>query len=34
MKHLKIYAGPTHPHEAQQPVVWSGPEALLKKEEE
>jgi large subunit ribosomal protein L13 len=30
MKRLKIYAGPTHPHEAQQPVVWTGPEALLK----
>jgi large subunit ribosomal protein L13 len=30
MKHLKIYAGPTHPHEAQKPVVWTGPEALLK----
>jgi large subunit ribosomal protein L13 len=33
MKHLKIYAGPTHPHEAQQPVVWTGPEALLRREE-
>jgi len=21
MSHLKVYAGPTHPHEAQQPVV-------------
>ncbi len=30
MKQLKIYAGPTHPHEAQKPVVWTGPEALLK----
>jgi large subunit ribosomal protein L13 len=30
MKHLKIYAGPNHPHEAQKPVVWTGPEALLK----
>ncbi|GHO44037.1 50S ribosomal protein L13 [Ktedonospora formicarum] len=29
MSHLKIYAGPTHPHEAQKPVVWTGPEALL-----
>src|SRR5437764_1129024 len=29
MKHLKIYTGPTHPHEAQKPVVWTGPEALL-----
>jgi large subunit ribosomal protein L13 len=34
MKHLKIYAGPTHPHEAQQPVVWTGPEALLKQRTE
>jgi len=30
MKHLKIYAGDSHPHEAQKPVVWTGPEALLK----
>ncbi|BCL82486.1 50S ribosomal protein L13 [Ktedonobacteria bacterium brp13] len=30
MGRLKIYAGPTHPHEAQQPLVWTGPEALLK----
>jgi large subunit ribosomal protein L13 len=30
MKRLKIYAGSTHPHEAQKPVVWTGPEALLK----
>jgi large subunit ribosomal protein L13 len=22
MKKLKIYAGPEHPHDAQQPVVW------------
>jgi large subunit ribosomal protein L13 len=29
MSRLKIYAGPTHPHEAQQPVIWTGPEALL-----
>jgi large subunit ribosomal protein L13 len=20
MRHLKVYAGPSHPHEAQQPV--------------
>ncbi len=33
MKRLKIYAGPNHPHEAQQPVVWTGPEALLRREE-
>lgn len=24
---LKVYAGPTHPHEAQQPVPWSPPTA-------
>ena len=30
MSRLKIYAGPTHPHEAQQPVAWTGPESLLK----
>jgi len=30
MKHLKVYAGPNHPHQAQQPVVWTGAEALLK----
>ena len=29
MGRLKIYAGPTHPHKAQQPVAWTGPEALL-----
>jgi len=33
MKHLKIYAGPNHPHEAQKPIVWTGPEALLSREE-
>ena len=31
MHHLKIYAGPTHPHEAQKPIPWTGPEALLKR---
>jgi len=30
MKRLKVYAGPNHPHQAQEPVVWTGPEALLK----
>src|SRR5260370_40646589 len=30
MSHLKIYAGPTHPHQAQKPIPWTGPEALLK----
>jgi len=32
MSHLKIYAGPTHPHQAQKPVPWTGPEALLKQQ--
>jgi len=27
---LKVYAGTNHPHQAQQPIVWTGPEALLK----
>jgi len=31
MDHLKIYAGAEHPHAAQKPVTWTGPEALLKK---
>jgi large subunit ribosomal protein L13 len=31
MKRLKVYAGPEHPHAAQKPVLWTGPEALLKK---
>lgn len=30
MSRLKIYAGPEHPHMAQKPVPWTGPEALLK----
>jgi large subunit ribosomal protein L13 len=30
MKHLKVYVGPNHPHHGQNPVVWTGPEALLK----
>ncbi len=34
MGHLKIYAGPQHPHQAQQPVAWTGPEALLKQSAE
>jgi large subunit ribosomal protein L13 len=32
MSHLKIYAGPTHPHQAQKPIPWIGPEALLKQQ--
>lgn len=31
MSRLKVYAGPTHPHEAQKPIPWTGPESLLKK---
>lgn len=30
MTRLKIYAGPDHPHQAQKPIPWTGPEALLK----
>jgi len=30
MSRLKIYEGPEHPHEAQQPIAWTGPESLLK----
>src|SRR5205085_1754708 len=30
MKRLKVYAGPTHPHQAQKPISWTGPQALLK----
>lgn len=30
MHHLKVYAGPTHPHEAQKPVPWTDATALLK----
>ena len=33
MSHLKVYAGPTHPHQAQKPVPWTGPQALLKRPE-
>jgi large subunit ribosomal protein L13 len=29
MGRLKVYAGPGHPHQAQQPVVWAGRESLL-----
>jgi large subunit ribosomal protein L13 len=27
LTHLKVYPGPTHPHEAQQPAPWSRPTA-------
>jgi large subunit ribosomal protein L13 len=30
MKRLKVYTGPNHPHEAQKPMPWTGPQALLK----
>lgn len=30
MGRLKIYAGSEHPHAAQKPVPWTGPQALLK----
>src|SRR5256714_12677080 len=30
MSRLKVYAGPTHPHQAQKPIPWTGPQALLK----
>src|SRR6266487_585915 len=33
MSHLKVYAGPTHPHHAQKPVPWTGPQGLLKQPE-
>jgi large subunit ribosomal protein L13 len=29
MKRLKIYAGSEHPHSAQKPVPWLGPQVLL-----
>ncbi len=34
MSRLKVYAGPQHPHQAQKPVPWTGPQALLKKPEQ
>ncbi len=33
MSRLKIYAGPNHPHQAQKPIPWTGPEALLKNQQ-
>ena len=30
MTRLKVYAGPTHPHQAQKPILWPGPQSLLK----
>jgi large subunit ribosomal protein L13 len=29
MKRLKVYPGPEHPHAAQKPIPWTGPESLL-----
>ncbi|HET7637990.1 MAG TPA: 50S ribosomal protein L13 [Ktedonobacteraceae bacterium] len=34
MSHLKVYAGPSHPHQAQKPIPWTGPQALLKQSSE
>ena len=40
MSHLKVYSSkeypnpPHHPHQAQKPIPWTGPEALLKKQPE
>lgn len=34
MSRLKIYAGSQHPHQAQKPVPWTGPQTLLKKPEQ
>jgi large subunit ribosomal protein L13 len=33
MSRLKVYAGPTHPHQAQKPIPWTGPQGLLKQSE-
>lgn len=33
MSRLKIYAGPDHPHQAQKPIPWTGPESLLKSQQ-
>ena len=33
MSRLKIYAGPNHPHQAQKPIPWTGPETLLKNQQ-
>src|SRR6266849_6423178 len=32
MSHLKVYAGSTHPHQAQKPIPWTGPQELLKQQ--
>ena len=28
LSRLKVYPGPAHPHQAQKPVPWTGPQAL------
>jgi large subunit ribosomal protein L13 len=33
MSRLKIYKGPKHPHQAQKPIPWTGPEGLLKQKQ-
>jgi large subunit ribosomal protein L13 len=33
-RRLKVYAGPSHPHEAQQPVPWTGAANVGKAEED
>jgi large subunit ribosomal protein L13 len=33
MSRLKVYAGPTHPHQAQKPIPWTGPQGLFKQTE-
>jgi large subunit ribosomal protein L13 len=33
MSRLKVYAGPTHPHQAQKPIPWTGPQGLLQQSE-
>ncbi len=34
MSRLKVYAGPDHPHQAQKPVPWTGPQSLLKQKQQ
>lgn len=34
MRRLKVYPGPDHPHQAQKPVRWTGPEVLLQQASE
>lgn len=33
MKHLKVYPGTEHPHAAQKPIPWTGPESLLQEQQ-